>query len=245
MEDDQIGDDESYYVSPLPQCSTVRSSYVPRRPPRKTNGCGAVIHVSAIPRRRCGVWMAKEGGTDAVVGMDSSYFDRSAVIRMMKSTCGCVREGIGCAFCGNTLGTRYKPCVAAAEGLFSSSRPPSNPLYPSGSKYWHCHQSSPRGTKFYVYTFFSDRVSSSPSYSFPTAAVSPQPYTVPLSIPEALQSTIEIPGFMSDEPDSAQPLRIPPPPQLPEAEYDLDGDLIVDEPSSPDKTSADDMWPGR
>jgi hypothetical protein len=97
VEDEWVGNDEPYYISPLPQCSTVRSPYVSRRRPRKSNGCGAVIHISAIPKRRCGVWMAKEGGTDAVVGMDSSYFDRSAVTRMMKSTCGCVREGIGCA----------------------------------------------------------------------------------------------------------------------------------------------------
>ena len=81
--------------SPLPV-------YPWRTPPPCTfptsNGCGAIIHVSAIPRKRCGVWMARSGSTDAVVEMDSQYFDRSVVVRMMKSPCGCVREGVGCRF---------------------------------------------------------------------------------------------------------------------------------------------------
>lgn len=89
--------DEPYYVSPLPSYPPIRNSHAPRRRTRKSNGCGSVVHINAIPRRRCGVWMAKDGGTDAIVGMDSSYFDRAAVTRMMKSTCGCVREGIGCS----------------------------------------------------------------------------------------------------------------------------------------------------
>jgi hypothetical protein len=82
-----------HLVSPLP--------IYPRRPPSHSalptsNGCGALVHTSAVPRRRCGVWMARFGSTDAVVEMESRYFDRSVVARMMKSPCGCVREGIGC-----------------------------------------------------------------------------------------------------------------------------------------------------
>ena len=42
--------------------------------------------------------MAKFGSTDAVIEMDSQYFDRSAVVRMMKSPRGSVHEGIGCRF---------------------------------------------------------------------------------------------------------------------------------------------------
>ena len=82
------------FISPLPE--------YPRRPLHlrtlsTSNGCGAVIHTSAVPRRRCGVWMARFGSTDAIVEMNSQYFDRSVVVRMMKSPCGCVREGIGCS----------------------------------------------------------------------------------------------------------------------------------------------------
>jgi hypothetical protein len=96
-EDESVEEESECYVSPLPSYPPTKSSHSPRRRLQKSNGCGAIVHVNAIPRRRCGVWMAKEGGTDAVVGMDASYFDRSAVIRMMKSTCGCIREGIGCS----------------------------------------------------------------------------------------------------------------------------------------------------
>jgi hypothetical protein len=52
--------------------------------------------MAAVPRKRSGIWMARFGGTDAVTEMDSQYFDCSVVVRMMKSPCGCVREGIGC-----------------------------------------------------------------------------------------------------------------------------------------------------
>ena len=81
------------FISPLPQ-------YPWRTPPPHAtptpNGCGAIVHTAAVPRKRCGVWIARFGSTDAVIEMDSQYFDRSVVVRMMKSPCGCVREGIGC-----------------------------------------------------------------------------------------------------------------------------------------------------
>ena len=84
-----------HVISPLP-------AYPPRPPHSRTfttsNGCGAVIHTSAIPPRQRGDWMASLGSTDAIIEMDSQYFDRSVVVKMVKSPCGCVREGIGCRF---------------------------------------------------------------------------------------------------------------------------------------------------
>ena len=97
---------------------------------------------------------------------------------------------------GKPLGTRYKPCKTASEGIFaprSNGRPcVSSPLHPEGSRYWHA-QSHTRSSispttsshtpqhdqtasksftnhssgLYYVYTFFSTSVSSSPAYSFP------------------------------------------------------------------------------
>lgn len=84
-----------YPISPLP--AYPRRSSSPRTS-QTHNGCGAIIHMAAVPRRRCGVWMARFGSTDAVIEMDSHYFDRSVVVRMMKSPCGCLREGVGCRF---------------------------------------------------------------------------------------------------------------------------------------------------
>jgi hypothetical protein len=158
---------------------------------RKTNGCGAVLHVRAFPQKPRGVWVGKEEATDVVVGMESSYFERTVVARMMRSTCGCVREGIGCAVCGNPLGTRYMPCQAASEGLFSNAGRSTTrgirPLHPSGSRYWQTmsrsntsisRPSSRPGTSrqgcFYVYTFFSTQVSSSPICPFPPLPKLPQ-----------------------------------------------------------------------
>lgn len=165
---------------------------------RKTNGCGAVVHVRAFPQKSRGVWVGKEDATEVVVGMDQAYFERTVVARMMKSACGCIREGIGCAVCGNPLGTRYMPCQAASEGIFSSNgghNPPSRnsrPLYPSGPRYWQAMRptlsrsntssstSSSRSTtpkpaqgSFYVYTFFANQVSSSPTCNFPSLPKQP------------------------------------------------------------------------
>lgn len=82
-----------HHTSPLPPFPRPPSLF---RTFPSSNGCGAVIHTSAVPRRRCGVWMARFGSTDAIIEMDSQYFDRSVVVRMMKSPCGCTREGVGC-----------------------------------------------------------------------------------------------------------------------------------------------------
>ncbi|KZT06453.1 uncharacterized protein LAESUDRAFT_812728 [Laetiporus sulphureus 93-53] len=166
--------------SPLPVPSTSSSPSVCGGN-RRTNGCGAIVHMRAFPQRSRGVWVGKAEATESVVGLESSYFERSVVARMMQSACGCLREGIGCAVCGNPLGTRYLPCQAASEGIFSnrSTRPARDtlPRYPSGPQYWRCRTSprrspeSPTSTRpssnFYVYTFFADHVSSSPPCAFP------------------------------------------------------------------------------
>ena len=73
---------------------------------------------------------------------------------------------------GNTLGTRYLPCQAASEGIFSHSScnhtPAARPLGPSGPQYWRnarapstSSASNTRASNFYVYTFFADHVTSS------------------------------------------------------------------------------------
>lgn len=82
---------------------------------------------------------------------------------------------------GNTLGTRYLPCQAASEGIFSHSScnntPASRPIGPSGPQYWRSRRapsasssSSTRSSQFYVYTFFADHVTSSPAFAFPETA---------------------------------------------------------------------------
>jgi len=146
----------------------------------------------ASPRRRQNVWIGKTEAVGTVVAMDASYFDRKAVVKMLRSACGCVREGVGCAVCGNTLGTRYKPCQAAAEGLFNGSPRTLRELRPEGSRYWHAHPTSrPKSPTasastsppYYIYTFFSSNVSSSPDFTFPHHP--PTPRSAPTMIGSA------------------------------------------------------------
>ena len=64
---------------------------------RWTNGCGAVIHLRAWRRQCTSVWAGKDEATSAVVPIDPSYLDRPSIIKSARSTCGCVREAVGCA----------------------------------------------------------------------------------------------------------------------------------------------------
>ncbi|PFH48994.1 hypothetical protein AMATHDRAFT_64090 [Amanita thiersii Skay4041] len=130
---------------------------------KQTNGCGAVVHTKAAPRPRSGMWTAKNEATSVVVHLDPCYFDRSMVGKIVRSSCGCVREGIGCSLCGNPLGTRYKPCRTATEGIFSSR---------GHSSRQHSPTIIPR---LPIYSFFATAVSPSPSYTFPLSSSSTNP----------------------------------------------------------------------
>ncbi|KAG7447825.1 uncharacterized protein BT62DRAFT_930871 [Guyanagaster necrorhizus] len=160
-------------IMPLhpPPTAQASSSSSLKRTIRRSNGCGALVHMRATPRPRLGVWTAKSEASDAVVAMSSSYFDRSAVAKILRSACGCVREGVGCAVCGNPLGTRYRPCKTAGDSIFTTPSNVSAPRFPQGHRYWHASNlpQSPPGTynsEFYIYTFFSTSVSSAPDYAF-------------------------------------------------------------------------------
>jgi hypothetical protein len=86
-------------ILPLyPPTSYTHASSSTKRPLKSSSGCGALLHMNASPRRRLGVFTAKnEASTGAVIGLDSTYFDRAAVAKIVRSACGCIREGIGCA----------------------------------------------------------------------------------------------------------------------------------------------------
>jgi hypothetical protein len=82
------------------RASAFRPPSTSRRPShvraRRTNGCGALIHLDAEPRRRQGTWVACGAAAETVVRMDTRYFDCYASVKMIRSACGCVREGVGC-----------------------------------------------------------------------------------------------------------------------------------------------------
>ncbi|KAI0751197.1 hypothetical protein C8Q80DRAFT_1218020 [Daedaleopsis nitida] len=166
--------------SPFPSAS---SSRLQGKSTHSTNGCGALVHVRAYAQRPRAVWMAKEDASESVVPLDAAYCDHPAMDKMLKSACGCIREGIGCSACGNTLGTRYVPCQAASESIFSpcpssaESFTASRPIRPSGPSYWNarpiplrrpsCSVSVARGSASSYYTFFADRVTATPRHDHP------------------------------------------------------------------------------
>ncbi|KAF4613522.1 hypothetical protein D9613_007946 [Agrocybe pediades] len=160
-------------ILPLFPRDEVNNRREERREPNRSTGCGSLIHRNAAPRPRVGIWSACTPAEACVVQLDAEYFDTKEAARFTRSACGCVKEGIGCAVCGNPLGTRYIPCKSAAD-TFLCSRSLDKSLTHFGS---HFHNnidgtssggqsSKPRSDRT-VCTFFSNAVSSSPAYQFP------------------------------------------------------------------------------
>jgi hypothetical protein len=159
----------------------------------------------------------------------------SCVLKMTRNITDCVLSG-------NPLGSRYKPCHAAAEGLFATRHHhPSGPLTPEGPRYWHAHSPPPQHAQPYVYTFFSENVTSTPTPDRGASDVCPSPglqqdflspidnpysYTFFDRIVSASPSSLSSRG--RDSPDSDASSRVEP-------QFDADGTPIAADPGSPDK----------
>ncbi|KAJ7613453.1 hypothetical protein FB45DRAFT_1065045 [Roridomyces roridus] len=99
----------------------------PRKRPRRSNGCGARVHADVRPVRTGGRWL---GGRDGVVGtvvvpLETRYFDSAdaAALGLRGGPgCGCSVDGVGCAICGNPLGTVTTPCRTHRTPLASTRR---------------------------------------------------------------------------------------------------------------------------
>ncbi|KAJ7032148.1 hypothetical protein C8F04DRAFT_1185213 [Mycena alexandri] len=79
---------------------------------RKSNGCGTQIHRAASPD--IWVWNADATGvSDTVVPLEDQYVPREAAAELEaphREACGCLTQFVGCAVCGNPLGSRLAPC---------------------------------------------------------------------------------------------------------------------------------------
>jgi hypothetical protein len=129
-------------------------------------------------------------------------------------------------FCsGNPFGTRYRPCKAAAEGLFNTAITPSHPNHPSGLTYWRNSPSSLTST-CYIYTLFPDRVSSFPPLHF---ASTPSPTNFQLTT----RSAAEQPPTSNTAAAQSRS----------SAEFDADGNPIGESTNSSDKVI--EAWSGR
>ncbi|KAJ7452202.1 hypothetical protein FB451DRAFT_1565937 [Mycena latifolia] len=88
----------------------------PRNSRSRSNGCGAQVHGAVSMMRRNQCWFGwKDGLASTVVALDTEYFP-SAMAESLDlknggtSACGCIVSGLGCAVCGNALGTRQNYC---------------------------------------------------------------------------------------------------------------------------------------
>lgn len=131
---------------------------------------------------------------------------------------------------GNPLGTRYRPCKAAAEGLFTTTITPSHPDHPSGSTYWRNPPPPSLTSTCYIYAFFPDRVSSFPPLHL-TSTSTPNVRSIVRSAAEQISSTQP----STSDAASSQP-RLGP-------EFDADGNPIGESASAPDKVI--ETWSGR
>jgi hypothetical protein len=64
---------------------------------KQSTGCGSLIHLRAAPRPRVGMWSAHGCSSSAVVALDAGYFETREAAKFSRNTCGCIKEGVGCA----------------------------------------------------------------------------------------------------------------------------------------------------
>ncbi|KAJ6535425.1 hypothetical protein B0H19DRAFT_1183389 [Mycena capillaripes] len=93
----------------------------PKQIARRTNGCGAQVHRSAVSEGR--LWRAGALCVAAtVVSLDAQYVPSELAARLSppyQHACGCLDVYVGCAICGNPLGTRFMPCNAHMRPNFA------------------------------------------------------------------------------------------------------------------------------
>ncbi|KAJ7809331.1 hypothetical protein B0H14DRAFT_2867279 [Mycena olivaceomarginata] len=80
----------------------------------KSNGCGSKVHTAAIPNEAGSVWCGSYAElTGAVVALDDKYVPEvlKPILKSRREGCGCLRSPVGCAVCGNTLGTLIVHCT--------------------------------------------------------------------------------------------------------------------------------------
>ncbi|KAJ7466531.1 hypothetical protein FB451DRAFT_1485536 [Mycena latifolia] len=83
----------------------------PRRPQRKSSGCGACVH-ARTPRTVAGSAWCEGVDSKTVVSLGAEYFAEPQwrALELGRRRCGC-------AVCGNALGTRHAPCPTHTTAL--------------------------------------------------------------------------------------------------------------------------------
>ncbi|KAJ7506084.1 hypothetical protein B0H11DRAFT_1974752 [Mycena galericulata] len=117
------------------------SPSVPSRKRKRSNGCGMILHYGAIVSSN-NMWRAGEIQYGYIIHLEDQYFpvEVRRLLELGVKPCGCVRRGVGCAACGNSLGALFTPCVDHQESasgknyytiLPGAVSPPVHPYRPS------------------------------------------------------------------------------------------------------------------
>ncbi|KAJ7629060.1 hypothetical protein FB45DRAFT_919905 [Roridomyces roridus] len=137
----------SYASPPQPPFLPIPTKDTPNSPPsrkrKQTTGCGVIVHYGAIvsPGQ---MWRAAETrwpSVTPIVPLEDRYFPAETrdALDLGRKRCGCTRTGIGCTYCGNTLGALSTPCPAHQKSrsgknyytiLPSAVSPPISPYVP-------------------------------------------------------------------------------------------------------------------
>ena len=91
--DDEV---EPFKPSILPLYPPLQSSSNKKTMDRST-GCGAIVHFHAAPLLRSAMWTARSAAPSSVITLEASYFDTREAAKFCRNSCGCVKEGVGCA----------------------------------------------------------------------------------------------------------------------------------------------------
>ncbi|KAF8967501.1 hypothetical protein BDZ97DRAFT_524966 [Flammula alnicola] len=167
---------------------------------KRSTGCGTVVHMRATPHPRVGLWSACGTASSSVVPLEAIYFDTREAAKFVRSSCGCVKEGVGCAVCGNPLGIRYIPCKSASDSFFCGRHNDKSHATrlrgPEGPQYWQA--SSSHASDHTIFTFFSDAVTPTPSFEFPVQKPGPANGTIQMPLTYHLTSATCHPSHRRD-----------------------------------------------
>ncbi|KAJ7462469.1 hypothetical protein FB451DRAFT_1370915 [Mycena latifolia] len=120
-----------------------------KRPPApRSSGCGARVHGAVCIMRRSRCWFGWGAGlASTVVPLEAGYFPAALAEALDlrdgnggRAACGCGVSGVGCAVCGNPLGTRqsycshHAPSSAGRDGFVFLTSAVSSASAPSSSR---------------------------------------------------------------------------------------------------------------
>ncbi|KAJ7141630.1 hypothetical protein C8R46DRAFT_581935 [Mycena filopes] len=189
--EDPLGDIYQDETPPSPQILPL-----PLEPPapaskkrKRSTGCGTIVHFGAAVSFT-NMWRAPTGHESRwVIPLETQYFSKMlrSKLQFGKESCGCIREGVGCAVCGNPLGVLATQCdihQTSARGfdyytfLPSAVSPPIPPFEPRRTPTPPPPPPAPPPRNF-----FRQRHPTSPPPLYADFTPTPSPEVLPVDLP--------------------------------------------------------------